>query len=155
MDINYYHLFLLAVSAILLVIWFIAKKKMSVATREKLCKFLASSPIIKSMLFIITVVATGILCSSFVTEINTTDGLQWTHSLECDSFYWLIMVIVIDFIYNWLTYSNDAEILKFADDKFIIAYVRMHSIDAYVKKINKGIDAAPDIIPFDPNSKIF
>ena len=109
--------------------------------KQKLGHYLTINPTLKTIIFIITVVVTGILCSAFVTEINNVNyGIQWKYFYKYDSFYILLVIVAIDFFYNWINSSYDYnEIMKFSDDEFLKAYIRKNCAREIIDKVKSNI----------------
>lgn len=126
--------------AVFLLLWYFlnqSEKKNNI--RSQISIWLSVNPIIKTLLFLITTVITGVLCSSLVTELSTGNSIEWSHFYKVSSFKPLLLVIVIDFIYNWFANSADSDIMKFTDDEYVNAYIKKHSVDSVISRINEDI----------------
>lgn len=107
--------------------------------RKKISFWLASNPVAKTVFFVVSTIATGILCSALVTEISNSGNLAWQNFYLASSFLPLLDIIVFDFLYNWITYSGDSDILKFNDDDYVSAYVKKESIDVMSEQVKRDI----------------
>ena len=108
--------------------------------REIVGLYLFNSPIIRTILFVFTVVLSGIQCSAFIAELNTSQGvIEWSTFYEKLSFYWLLFIVIVDFIYNWFTNSTETEIMKFSDEGWFYSYVRSKTVGTYIEKVKEGI----------------
>ena len=85
---------------------------------------LLESPGWKTFFAVIIPLIVGILSGFFVTEISTDDGLNWSAFYLTKSFYGLLGIVVLTFIYNRATYLYQREIERFIDDDYCRAYMR-------------------------------
>mgnify|MGYP001769527560 CR=1 FL=1 len=89
-------------------------------------KFLAkigSSPEIKTIIFILSVLISGILCSGFITEITKDGKLDWTTFYKAVTFWLLIGYSFIIYLYNRFIYRFEKNILKYLDENYCKAYI--------------------------------
>lgn len=126
---------------LLLIAWYIVNnKEKDWKARERLGRYLLENPIAKTSLFVLTVILSGILCSAFVAELSTTqDGIKWSTFSDKLSFYWLIFIIVLDFIYNWFSNSYESEIMKYSDEKWLLSNMRKELFGTYMEHMKKQI----------------
>lgn len=107
--------------------------------RKNISFWLTSNPVAKTVFFVVSTIATGILCSALVTEISNSGNLAWQNFYLASSFLPLVDIIGFDLLYNWITYSGDSDILKFNDDEYTDAYIRKNSIEELSEKVKKDI----------------
>lgn len=104
--------------------------------RKAIGEFLISNPLLRTISFVVTTVLTGIFCSALVTEMTIDTGIvDYTKIIECPSFKGLATVIIIYLLYNWLTYSYDADMLKYGDVRRINEYIIKNSLPQAAEQI--------------------
>ena len=139
-------------SVILLLGWILIRcneKKWNL--RERVGMYLLDSPIVRTSLFVLTVILSGILCSAFVSELNTVQGaIEWGSFYNKLSFYWLLFIVIVDFIYNWFGNSTESDILKYSNKDWLMSYLRSKTIDTLVEQLNDQIKKG-DVKPIDIN----
>lgn len=122
--------------------------------RETIGEYIVQSPLLRTLTFVLTTVLTGILCSAFVSEMTIENGkIDYVHFYNAESFKYLVIVVEVYFIYNWLTYSLDADILKYSDERYVNAYITKKSLPDVVKQVSKKLEDGT--LPIDDWKKSF
>lgn len=84
----------------------------------------------------------GVLSGSFVTEITENSVIVWKSFYKSNSFYALLVLALIAYIYNRSVYLFEREILRFLDTDYCLAYVRSKCLpeaaDRYKELIRTG-----------------
>ena len=122
--------------------------------QERLTIFFLSKPLAKTIVFGISVFLSGILCSAFVAEITTKDGLLWGDFYKKWTFWFIVLYLLLVFSYNVFIYRAEKSVEKFMDENYCKAYVIRSCMQDIVEKakdeINstKGIKGAEHLIEF-------
>ena len=100
------------------------------------------SPEWKATLSIVLSIVTGILSGPFVTEITVDGRLLWRSFYKAHSFYLLVVLSILIFIYNRFLYLREKDIEKFRDAEYCLAYMRSKCLpeaaDRFIAKIRDG-----------------
>ena len=122
--------------------------------QEKVSVFFLSKPLAKTIVFAISVILSGILCSTFVAEITTPDGLQWGAFYRKWSFWAIVVFLIVVFLYNRFIYRVEKSVEKFMDDNYCKAYIIRSCMQDIVEKAKvevnstKGIKGAEHLLDF-------
>lgn len=122
--------------------------------KEKIAAFFLSKPLAKTVVFAVSVILSGILCSAFVAEITTPEGLQWRYFYQKWSFWLIILFLVIVFVYNVFIYRAEKSVEKFMDANYSRAYIIRSCMQDIVEKAKmevnstKGIKGAEHLLDF-------
>ncbi len=84
---------------------------------------IGSSPEIKTLIFILSVLFSGILCSGFITEITLEGKLNWALFYKTVTFWLLIGYSFFIYLYNRFIYRFEKNILKYLDENYCKAYI--------------------------------
>lgn len=93
-------------------------------TLNKLKEILLEAPLARAVFQVMSNVLVAVFSGSFVFQISTATGLDWSQFYMQSSFYGLIFTTIVIYWYNSALYQIDKDILKFADSEYCIAYVR-------------------------------
>jgi hypothetical protein len=104
-------------------------------------RYILDSPLLKTASFAIGTVLTGILSGTFVSEITRNGEIVWSSFYTATSFYALIIIIAMIFVYYRELYLYDRDILRFKDNEFCLAYVRSQCLPAAVEMYSARIRA--------------
>jgi hypothetical protein len=100
------------------------------------------SPGWRTFISIFTTIGTGIASGAFITEITTVNGLNWASSFYKPSFYILIVMGILIYVFQRALYIREIEIEKFRDIDYCRAYIRAKCLPAvanmYEDKIRSG-----------------
>lgn len=69
-------------------------------------------------------IVAGVMSSAFIVEISTKDGLRWSDFYRATSFYVLIVLAIVNYIFHKSVYTREIDILKFRDNEYCKAYMR-------------------------------
>ncbi len=67
---------------------------------------------------------TGVLSGTFVAEITVNGALEWREFYKSYSFYGLLVVVAVIYLYNKTLYGQQIEVERFSDKEYCMAYVR-------------------------------
>ena len=87
-------------------------------------KIVFTSPIWRAFFSVGWTLLSGVLCSSFVAEISTPKGLDWSHTLRAPTFYGLIVLAIGVALYTRSLYRYETAMERFLDDEYCKAYMR-------------------------------
>lgn len=125
---------------------------------RKIVEHIAKTPEIKTIVFVLSVILSGILCSAFVTEITIIGILHWANFYRTGSF-WIIMVYsIIIYFYNRFVYKYEKNMLNFLDDDYCLAYIRQQCLPELVVKYKADLKSGKmpkDIIDIKKELKKF
>lgn len=83
-----------------------------------------ASPGWKTLFSAVLPVVSGILSGAFIIEITVGGALDWKLFYKARSFYGLVVLTLITYVYHRLVYRREVEIGKFSDTDFCVAYMR-------------------------------
>ena len=106
---------------------------------QKIKESILNSPGIKTIIFVLLVMLSGILCSAFVFEISTESGLIWNQFYTKKTFWMIVIYTVVVYFYNKLLYFHEKNVLKFLDDDYCLAYIRKECLPEIVNKYKEDI----------------
>jgi uncharacterized membrane protein len=93
-------------------------------------------PITRTIAFCVSVIISGILCGAFIVDITTSKGLDWSIYNKTWTFYAIILLILIVYLYNRKTYSVDQNIRNYMDQEYCRAYLRSECLPDLAFKMN-------------------
>jgi len=103
---------------------------------------LLESPSWKTFFSVIIPAITGIMSGLFIAEISGPSGLKWSSFYHTRSFYGLLIIFVIIYLYNKTLYNHETAIDRFSNDQYCLAYMRSKCLpeaaENYRKKIREG-----------------
>ena len=105
-------------------------------------KKLFESPGCKTAIFVVSAMLAGIFSGIFVAEMTAETGIVWQDFYKTKSFYVLLFLTVLIYLYNREAFLYERNILNFKDTEYCIAYVRSKCIpeaaDRYRNLISDG-----------------
>lgn len=107
--------------------------------KVQLTKKISKSPAIKTGIFIISVILSGVLCSAFITEITLENELHWSMFYTKITFWLIILYCIIVYLYNRFVYKLETDILNFLDDNYCLAYMRKECLPELVEKYKEDV----------------
>ena len=122
--------------------------------RQTIANFFLTNPIAKTVVFVVSVLLSGVLCSAFVAEISSSNGLQWGEFYKKTSFWLIVVYAVFVGYYNVFIYKAETSIEKFKDADYSRAYILHSCMQDIVDKAKdeiqstKGIKGAEHLIDF-------
>jgi len=81
----------------------------------------------------------GLFSGIFVFEITTVKGINWKTFYKAKSFYCLLLVILIVYIYNRALFLYEKKTLRFLDNDYCIAYMRSKCLPEAAEKYKELI----------------
>jgi len=93
-------------------------------TIKGLKEALIESPSSRTVFGFIVPLVSGVLSGIFVNEISTPTGILWKLFYKAPSFYGLIFLGIIIFLYNRALYLHEKEMMRFLDSDYCVAYMR-------------------------------
>jgi hypothetical protein len=100
----------------------------------KVAAALVTSPGIKTIATVCNVTLCGILSGAFIAEISGPAGLRWGTFYLQKSFYALVVLAILTYLWNRLIYSYEKDILRFADEEYCLAYMRSRCLPAAAER---------------------
>lgn len=85
---------------------------------------LLESPGWKTFFAVVIPLAVGVLSGTFVVEISMGGLLDWAGFYRARSFYGLLAMVVLSYVYNRAAYLYAREVERFLDDDYCRAYMR-------------------------------
>lgn len=82
------------------------------------------SPGWKTFFSVVIPLIVGVFSGTLVTELTTPTGLNWPSFYKTVSFYGLLIVTVISYVYFRAVYMYERQIDRFLDDDYCRAYMR-------------------------------
>ncbi|MDB9510459.1 hypothetical protein PN499_04595 [Kamptonema animale CS-326] len=107
----------------------------------KKIKFLIrESPSIQTLIFFFSVIVSGVLSGTLVTEITINSKIDWKLIYKSTSFYFILLLLFLVYIYN--KFLHEGKINEYKDKEFCRAYLRREALPELAKKnselIKKG-----------------
>ena len=90
---------------------------------QKILAKIGSSPGIKTLIFILSVLISGILCSGFIAEITKEGILDWAIFYKTVTFWLLLGYSFVIYLYNRFIYRMEKSISKYLDENYCKAYI--------------------------------
>jgi hypothetical protein len=122
--------------------------------QERVTIFFLSKPLAKTIVFGVSVILSGVLCSAFVAEITTKEGLIWGDFYKKWTFWFIVLYLIIVFYYNVFIYRAEKSVEKFMDANYSKAYIIRSCMQDIVEKAKvevnstKGIKGAEHLMEF-------
>ena len=103
---------------------------------------LIESPGCKTFFSVILPLVAGLLSGIFVYEISDSNGISWIKFYKSWSFYGLLILIFLIYVYNRALYRRERDIMLFSDTSYCLAYARSQllpeAIERYKEMIRSG-----------------
>jgi len=106
---------------------------------KKIKDKLFRSPFFKTIVFGLSVLVSGILCSSFVAELYYEGKLHWEIFYRTTTFYLILVYGFIIYMYNRFLYRAEKNILNFLDDNYCSAYIINACLPDLIEKYKKDL----------------
>lgn len=101
--------------------------------------FLIESPGWRTFFSFVIPILAAFFSGTFVTELTINGVLSWKSFYSTISFYVLIVLSTLIYVYNKAIYLHDKGISKFADTEYCTAYVRSKCLPEAAKKYQELI----------------
>lgn len=105
----------------------------------RLIDYIVRSPLIKTFIFVISTIISGVLSAAFIFEISPLGKINWVLSYRVVSFYLIIFWVIIITIYNYLVCKKEIDILKFKDEEYCMAYIRSQCLPEIASKYKESV----------------
>ena len=105
---------------------------------------LETSPLVKTIIGIFSLIIFSVLSGAFVTELTHDGSIVWSDFYKAKSFYGLVLGAVLMYFYFRLQLGPDETVDKFRDDEYCKAYMRKQCLPELAKKINTSLKKAGD-----------
>lgn len=112
---------------------------------NKILDYIKERPEVRTAIFILSVILSGILSSSFVTEITVEGKLVWSIFYKTTSFWLLCIYTFLLYLYNKFLYQHEKNILNFLDDNYCKAYIRSQCLPEIIEKYKKDLRENKDV----------
>lgn len=93
-------------------------------TLKELKESIIESPSCRTVFGFVVPLISGVLSGIFVNEITSPTGILWNDFYKAHSFYALIVLGIVIFLYNRALYLHEKELMRFLDSDYCIAYMR-------------------------------
>lgn len=100
-----------------------------------------SSVAAKTASSIFLTITGGLFTNTLTTEISGPSRIYWSSIPTTISFWLLLLVCILTYIFHKNMHSHEATIKDFQDTEFCLAYARSELIPAQVSAIKKEIEA--------------
>jgi hypothetical protein len=100
---------------------------------------LLESPSWKTFFLVLIPIVVGIISGTFVSEITTSNGLDWSATYKAKSFYGLLVIAFFSYLYHRATYLYEREMERFLDDDYCRAYMRSKCLPEAAEKYKELI----------------
>lgn len=107
--------------------------------KDKLREWRDKSPLFETLVFTGSVIISGILTSSFVTELTVNNKIQWNKAFNIVPTYLILVFIALLYFYNRFLYKEHLKIKDFQDDLYASAYVKREVYPEVVRDLKKSI----------------
>jgi len=101
--------------------------------------YIRDLPEVRTGIFILSVLLSGILCSGFITEITVNGKLEWSSFYQTTTFWILCVYTILLYLYNRFIYLHEKNILKFLDDDYCKAYIINQCLPEITERYKKDI----------------
>ena len=101
--------------------------------------YIRDLPEVRTGIFILSVLLSGILCSGFITEITVNGKLEWFTFYRTTTFWLLCVYTILLYMYNRFIYLHEKNILKFLDDDYCKAYIINQCLPEITERYKKDI----------------
>ena len=98
---------------------------MQITWIKKAYDFTLESPAARTFFSIIIPILVGVFSGVFVAEITVPEkGISWPLFYKAKSFYMLLVILLVTYVYNIAIYKHDKGIMSFSDADYCRAYMR-------------------------------
>ncbi|MDF2369359.1 MAG: hypothetical protein P1V21_01070 [Rhizobiaceae bacterium] len=108
----------------------------------KVLEKILESPGWKTLFGVVVPIIAGVLSGTFVAEVSSSGDFLWAEFYESKSFYGLLFLAAITFIYHRALYFHEHKIEMFLNDDYCRAYMRSKCLpeaaDRYKELIRSG-----------------
>ena len=91
---------------------------------QKLKNLVLNSPELKTLFSVVVPIITGILSGTFIIEITMENDLDWMSFYKANSFYGLLVMVLLIYWYNRIVYQREKTVNRFLDKEYCVAYMR-------------------------------
>jgi len=125
---------------------------------RKIIEYITKTPEMKTIIFVLSVILSGILCSAFVTEITINGVVTWKVFYKTNTFWFIILYCIVIYFYNKVVYKYEKNMLNFLDDDYCLAYIRQQCLPELVVKYKTDLKSGKlpkDVIDIKKELKKF
>jgi magnesium-transporting ATPase (P-type) len=115
---------------------------------QKIKEYILKTPEVKTLLFILSVVLSGVLCSAFITEITIEGKLVWMSFYKTTTFWIIIGYCLLLYLYNRFLYKFEKNILNYLDNDYCIAYIISECLPELVEKYKEDLKSGKNAEEF-------
>jgi hypothetical protein len=109
---------------------------------ERFFSHFLQKPLIKTIISIFIPILIGIMTGFYTIKITTICGFDFKKSFKEIIFYILVILIILNCLYNYFVYKYEKNSSQFSNKNYCIAYMRSQLIpemaETYKKKIKNG-----------------
>ena len=106
---------------------------------SKIFDYIAKSPAIKTLVFGISTIVSSILAGLFIYEITCTGNIAWKSFYKANSFYWILLWLLLMYFYNAILFKKEIDIIKFKDEDYCKAYIRSQCLPAVAARYRNAV----------------
>jgi hypothetical protein len=100
---------------------------------------LLESPGWKTFFSVVIPAIVGVLSGTFVAEISDAGSLDWSVTFRAKSFYGLLAMAFLSYLYYRALYLYEREVLRFLDDDYCRAYMRSKCLPEAAERYKASI----------------
>ena len=100
----------------------------------KICERIFESPGWKTFFSSVIPVFSGLFSGTFIFEITTSKRINWKIFYKAKSFYCLVFLVLVIYVYNRSLFLYKKKTLRFLDDDFCLAYMRSKCLPEAAEK---------------------
>jgi len=93
-------------------------------TWKEIREALVESPTWRTFFAFVIPVVSGVLSGTFVAEISIASVIDWSAYYKSKSFYALLILCWVTYLYNKEVFLYERELSKFLDADYCVAYMR-------------------------------
>jgi len=101
--------------------------------------YVFESPFWKTFISVVLPILSGFFSGTLIVEITQETGISWKNIPKTKSFYVLLLLIFVIYIYNRAVYLRDKEIMRFLDDDYCVAYMRSQCLPEAARRFKELI----------------
>lgn len=107
----------------------------------RLLERVLESPGWKTFFGVIIPVVVGVLSGAFIAEISSENTMNWLAFYKAKSFYGLLAISAVTFIYHRAVYLYERRVERFVNDDYCRAYMRSKCLPEAAEKYRELIRA--------------
>ena len=102
--------------------------------------YIVKTPAIKTLIFGISTIVSGVLSGAFIYEITLTGFLNWKFFYRTKSLYLIFSWLLMIYVYSHILYKKEVDVLRFKDDAYCKAYIRSQCLPAIAARYRYAVE---------------